>query len=123
VSSKSNDYAEKTEREQRPHKLRLMFMCKVSLGQVHVTSEKHLTEDAVTELIEQRGQGGKYHTIIGDGQEDGGPLNYQETVVYANEAAIPSYLIVYDVNPVPGFSDEPRAKRAKAAGGSSSSYA
>jgi hypothetical protein len=57
VSSKSNDYAEKTEREQRPHKLRLMFMCKVSLGQVHVTSEKHLTEDAVTELIEQRGQG------------------------------------------------------------------
>ena len=39
--------------------------------------------------------GGGADSVVGLSVADGGKINYEETVVYRNEAAIPSYLIVY----------------------------
>ena len=100
VSSKSDSYAGATERAgqgSQAHTLpRLMFLCKVALGLVHETQEESLEEGEIARLIEGKGRGGQYHSIVGGGKAEGGPLNYQETVVYAAQAAVPSYLIVYE---------------------------
>ena len=43
-------------------------------------------------------QGGSMHSVQGVTCAEGGGLNFEETVVYRNDAAIPSYLIVYKMN-------------------------
>jgi len=64
-------------------------------GEAYRTSKDALTEDEVGRIVEARGGGGGADSIVGLSNADGGALNYEETVVYRNEAAIPSYLIVY----------------------------
>ena len=51
----------------------------------------------VGRIAEARGGGGGADSIVGLCTADGGALNYEETVVYRNAAAIPSYLIVYRI--------------------------
>lgn len=72
------------------HAYRCMFLCKVAQGAVHQTQNDYLEEDEVQEVI----AGGK-NSVVGESMAHGGAINYEETVVYQNEAAIPSYLIVY----------------------------
>ena len=46
-------------------------------------------------MVRARAHGGSYDSVIGLTVADGGALNYEESVVYDEAAAIPSYLIVY----------------------------
>ena len=98
ASSKSDAYANETERGT----MRVIFLCKVAHGNIHTTVESSLEESRIDQLVEARRQGGKCHSVMGNGKDEGGPLNYHETVVYTDEAAIPSYLVVYDSKPTPG---------------------
>ena len=101
VSSKSNDYNGASERANprslQPGRYRLMFMCKVAEGEAHRTREDQLSEAQVDALVAARRRGGEADSVIGLSVQDGGAINYEESVVYRNEAAIPSYLIVYRV--------------------------
>ena len=101
VSSKSNDYAASSERENPKSvprgRYRLMFMCKVAAGAEHRTAADGLSEAQVDDLVRARAAGGTFDSVVGLDADSGGSLNYEETVVYRNEAAIPSYLIVYEV--------------------------
>jgi hypothetical protein len=59
-----------------------------------------LTEPCLAQVdagIKARGQGGKYDSVLGLTEADGGRLNYEDNVLYDERAAIPSYLIVYEV--------------------------
>ena len=67
----------------------------VAVGNEYRTTEDNLNEGAVSQHIAARGQGGQHHSTVGLTTQDGGRLNYEETVVYEGRAAIPSYLIVY----------------------------
>eukprot|EP00310_Coccolithus_braarudii_P011684 CAMPEP_0183362734 /NCGR_PEP_ID=MMETSP0164_2-20130417/71223_1 /TAXON_ID=221442 /ORGANISM="Coccolithus pelagicus ssp braarudi, Strain PLY182g" /LENGTH=69 /DNA_ID=CAMNT_0025537667 /DNA_START=15 /DNA_END=224 /DNA_ORIENTATION=- len=67
-----------------------MFLCKVAEGAAHRTTEAELSESQVQDVLRDDA-----NSIVGLSSNDGGQLNYQETAVYRNEAAIPSYLIVY----------------------------
>jgi len=67
-----------------------MFLCKVAEGAAHRTAEPELSEAQVRDI---RSQGAD--SIVGLSRTEGGQINHQETIVYQNEAAIPSYLIVY----------------------------
>mmetsp|Transcript_60639 Transcript_60639/g.120063 ORF Transcript_60639/g.120063 Transcript_60639/m.120063 type:complete len:85 (+) Transcript_60639:918-1172(+) len=62
----------------------------VAEGAPHRTSEAELSEPQVQDILDHGSD-----SVVGMSRTDGGALNYQETVVYRNEAAIPSYLIVY----------------------------
>ena len=93
VSSKSNDYAGGTH-HQRGHTggVRCMFLCKVAVGAPHETYEETLSQRDVEAAV---GRG--YNSVVGLDRADGGALNYEETVLYDEHAAIPSYLIVYEL--------------------------
>ena len=95
VSSKSNDYNESTERHVPQGRTRIMFLCKVALGAEWKVTEADLREQDIDANVAARGYGGRAHSVTGLTVGDGGALNYEENVVYANDAAIPSYLIVY----------------------------
>ena len=43
------------------------------------------------------GRGGAFGSIRGLTATDGGALNYDELVVYRRDAAVPSYLIAYQL--------------------------
>lgn len=94
VSSKSNDYNMHSQRDNPkslgPGSYRCMFLCKVAEGAVYKTQTEQLEEDAVREILTCG-----YNSVVGESVANGGAINYEETVVYQNEAAIPSYLIVY----------------------------
>jgi hypothetical protein len=51
----------------------------------------------VNAQIKARGEGGEYDSVLGLATADGGRLRYEEIVLYDERAAIPSYLIVYEV--------------------------
>ena len=86
-SSKSNDYAANSERVYKGERFRVMFLSKVALGRAYETTADLI--DDLQPILQD------YDTIIGLTTKDGGQLNYQETVVYDDTAAIPSYLVVY----------------------------
>ena len=71
--------------------------CKVAAGAEYRTTADGLSEAEVDELVSARAAGGTFDSIVGLDAASGGSLNYEETVVYRNEAAIPSYLIVYEL--------------------------
>ena len=94
LASPLSDYNAGSQRE-NPRSLtagtyKCMFLCKVAEGDAHRTKEDTLTEPEVQDLLSRGAD-----SVIGLDRSDGGQLNHQETVVYRNEAAIPSYLIVY----------------------------
>lgn len=90
-SSKSHSYNQGSQRDLSHGRYRVMFLCKVAAGErPFETQEAGLHHRAVCEIIE-----GERHTcIVG---KVGPNLNYEEIVVYNNAAAIPSYLIVYQI--------------------------
>lgn len=95
-SSKSNDYAVNTERPSPRinKKLRVMFLCKVALGdRIYSCKEAIMPEPIVSQTIIN----GRYTSLVGETTATGGALNYEENVVYNAEAAIPSYIIVYEI--------------------------
>jgi len=92
TSSKANDYAIGSDRGG----VRVMFLCKVLLGQPLKVKEDRLNEAYVDAHIAARGQGGQFDSVLGlKLGADGGSLNYEENVVYAVDQALPSYVIVY----------------------------
>lgn len=72
-----------------------MRLRQVALGSPLQATEQRLEEDVINQQIAARGQGGPHDSIVGLSLQDGGALNHEETVVYDEAAAIPSYLIVY----------------------------
>jgi len=95
-ASKSNDYARGTERTRsNGERYRVMFLCKVALGTPMHTRDERLEDTQINTLVMARGHGGAYDSVVGLTTADGGALNYEESVVYDESAAIPSYLIVY----------------------------
>ena len=79
-------------------RFRIMFLCKVALGATWRVEEAELDTEHIAHNLAAFGRGGPVHSVHGLTVEEGGALNYEESVVYANEAAIPSYLIVYKLN-------------------------
>jgi hypothetical protein len=67
-----------------------MFLCKVQQGKAFTTAEDTLTEAQVQSITSRQ-----YHSVIGLDSHSGGRLNHEETVIYNESAAIPSYLFVY----------------------------
>jgi len=87
TSSKSHSYNMGSARNGNHQKeWRVMFLCKVAVGKAYKTDGTHQVDGA------PRG----YDSVIGE-PCSGGILNYDEVVVYHEEAAIPSYLIAYSV--------------------------
>eukprot|EP00903_Cladosiphon_okamuranus_P012319 g11551.t1 len=84
VSGKSNDYAGGSEQSRGGVRYRTMFLCNVAVGKAKVTEAVDLPDDQCP------GQG--FDSVVGN---KGANLNYDETVVYDETAAIPSYMIVY----------------------------
>ncbi|KDQ52770.1 hypothetical protein JAAARDRAFT_183991 [Jaapia argillacea MUCL 33604] len=80
VSSKSNDYS--ANGSASPYKALLLNLVVVGSGY-------KIWEDCPQLQAPPLG----YHSILG---EVGGSLNYDETVVYNEEAIMPSYLVMYD---------------------------
>jgi hypothetical protein len=95
TSSKSHSYGGQSQRERHGEVLRCMFLCKVALGRALRTAEDRLEDDRVDDLLRARGRGGEYDSVVGLTTAEGGKLNYEESVVYSEEAALPSYLVVY----------------------------
>lgn len=91
-SSKSNDYAQTSERQSAGHRYRVMFLCRVSLGRVYHARQAEIPD--ISGIINPLA----YDSIVGLTTDEGGSLNYEETVVYSGHAAIPSYLVVYRLN-------------------------
>jgi hypothetical protein len=91
TSSKSNDYAAGSNRDG----VRAMFLCRVLVGNSLRTPESELDE-ADLELAFGTGS---YDSVEGLSTSQGGLLNHPETVVFRAEAAIPSYLVVYQLRP------------------------
>jgi len=83
TSSKSHGYNVNSEKTLHGVGHRTMFVAQVTLGK----GMKYIADQ--TQLIAPP-QG--YHSVLG---EVGGALNYDECVVYNNDAALPGYLIVY----------------------------
>ncbi|CAM9611816.1 unnamed protein product [Scytosiphon promiscuus] len=84
VSGKSNDYAGGSEQMRNGARYRTMFLCNVAVGKAKVTEAVDLPDDQCP------GQG--FDSVVGN---KGANLNHDETVVYDEAAAIPSYMIVY----------------------------
>ncbi|CAM9699673.1 unnamed protein product [Scytosiphon promiscuus] len=85
VSGKANDYAAASEKEgARGKKWRCMFVANVSVGKAFKTIKGTLPNY----LCPPQG----YDSVVG---EVGGDLNYDEVVVYNEDAALPTYLISY----------------------------
>lgn len=85
TSGKSHDYASGSEKQVGGERMRLMFLCKVAVGRAFRAQEDmpQLTEPP-----------SGFSSVVG---EAGKALNYDEVVVYADHAAVPSYLIAYSV--------------------------
>jgi hypothetical protein len=94
-ASKSHDYGARTERTVGHERHRVMFLCKVALGQPLRTPAERLDERQIDAEMAARGCGGQYDSLVGLDHASGGVLNYEEAVIYEEAAAIPSYLIVY----------------------------
>ena len=90
ISGKANDYAEGSEHAFNDRgvtkKRRAVFLCHVCTGKEYRTKAKNIKKGPFPPS--------GYDSIIG---EVGNGLNYPETVVYNDSAAIPGYLIVYDL--------------------------
>jgi len=93
TSSKSNDYAGNSERTIRGARMRLMFLCRVVPGRPFLATEEIMSEEDLREQV----HGAGYTSVEATDTASGGPLNYDELVIYRNAAAIPSYLIVYEL--------------------------
>jgi hypothetical protein len=85
VSGKSHDYAGGSEKKERGRKYRAILLCNVVVGRAFLT-----TEGSLVGPFPRPG----YDSTVG---EVGPNLNYDEVVVYQNEAAIPAYLITYSL--------------------------
>ncbi|PFH48378.1 hypothetical protein AMATHDRAFT_5871 [Amanita thiersii Skay4041] len=79
-SSKADDYSQNTSPKA---KLRVLLVNRVVVGRPY-----RLRRNAISMTEAPPG----YHSVIGEPGED---LNYEETVVYSNDAIRPAYLIVY----------------------------
>ena len=92
TSSKSDDYAVGSQRSHHQGgKIRVMFLCKVAAGHSFSALSDGMSQSSVKECLDQG-----YHSIVGEPKTpELGSLNYDELVVYNEDAAIPSYLIVY----------------------------
>lgn len=90
-SSKSNDYADGSERinpcgrRNILYAWRCMFLCEVAVGKAFVTTEGIITD---RRMCPPPG----YDSVNGVPGKD---LNFDELVVYDSRQAVPSYLIVY----------------------------
>jgi len=93
VSSKSNDYASGSER----NGVKIIFLCKICLGNSYLAQQELIPSNQVDSLIRCRAGDATFDSITGLTVAKGGKLNYEENVIYCNEAAIPSYLVVYKV--------------------------
>ncbi|CAM9541807.1 unnamed protein product [Pylaiella littoralis] len=86
VSGKANDYARFSEKAgAREKKWRCMFICNVAVGRPFCTKELLLPADSCPP------QG--FDSVVGEVSPGG--LNYDEVVVYNEDAALPSFLLVY----------------------------
>jgi len=95
TSSKSNDYAERTERIIEGECFRAMLVCDVAAGKPYGTKKglpfwKHEKVEAVLAkgYDSFRGMPGN-HAVPGE------VLNYDELVVYDQEQVVPAFLVVY----------------------------
>ena len=95
TSSKSHDYGVGSQRVRQGEVHRCMFLCKVALGNPLQTREAQIQDVELDGLIRARGHGGAHDSVVGLTRAQGGSLNHEESVVYSEEAALPSYLIVY----------------------------
>eukprot|EP00904_Undaria_pinnatifida_P004166 jgi/Undpi1/13750/HiC_scaffold_9.g03403.m1 len=84
VSGKANDYAQQSEKLWQGKKWRCMFTASVVVGRPFNTTEARLPAD----MCPPQG----YDAVVG---EVGSNLNHDEVVVYNDDAAMPTYLIVY----------------------------
>lgn len=91
TSSKSNDYATGSEKAMHGQAHRLMFLSKVAQGAPHICDEEVMSDEAIEDMVHDQGK----DSVVGRTIAQGGALNHDELVVYKNEAAVPSYLIVY----------------------------
>ena len=98
TSSKSHSYGGDSERDRRGQKHRCMFLCKVALGSPLRTAEERIDDTQIDAYVRARARGGQYDSVVGLTTAEGGKLNYEESVVFDEAAAIPSYLIVYKLN-------------------------
>ncbi|CAN0483594.1 unnamed protein product [Ectocarpus sp. 12 AP-2014] len=85
VSGKANDYADlSTKTGSDGTELRCMFVANVAVGKSFNTKSSNLPQSACPPL--------GYQSVVG---EVGQALNFHEVVVYKEEAALPTHLIVY----------------------------
>ncbi|CAM9711233.1 unnamed protein product [Ectocarpus sp. 4 AP-2014] len=85
VSGKANDYARSSEKKSSDgRRLRCMFVAYVARGKPYLTKKTNLRPHMCPPL--------GFHSVEG---EVGPALNYEELVVYKEEAALPTHLIVY----------------------------
>ena len=82
TSSKSNDYAAGSERILHGRRWRTLFVASVAAGKAYCTYDKELD-------LTKPPDG--YDSVVG---EVGPHLNYDELVVYDQDAALPSFLLV-----------------------------
>mmetsp|Transcript_9613 Transcript_9613/g.13310 ORF Transcript_9613/g.13310 Transcript_9613/m.13310 type:complete len:358 (-) Transcript_9613:106-1179(-) len=92
TSGKSNDYAQRTERLRpgnfgRQERYRCMLVCSVAAGRAYKTTAAEL------DLPNNKPPSG-YDSIVGEVGEN---LNYDELVVYSEDAALPRYLVIYTI--------------------------
>jgi len=85
TSSKSHDYNALSDCQDKSGKhTRVMFVTKVALGRGF---------KAKTNMLDLKAPPEGYHSVLGEVGQD---LNYDECVVYAEDAALAAYLIVYN---------------------------
>ena len=102
ASSKSHDYAAGSERPAAPctgaaqgmSTVRLVFLCKVAQGSSFECRQDRLEPGQVQGLVKPNGAHDSIHGLT---VASGGALNFDELVVYRNDAAVPSYLIAYQM--------------------------
>ena len=71
----------------------MMFMCKVAAGFAYLDKDGNIPSIDIQTKVHDGG----FDSVVGLVTREGGALNHDEIVVYRNEAAIPSYLIVYKI--------------------------
>ncbi|CAM9262171.1 unnamed protein product [Scytosiphon promiscuus] len=85
VSGKANDYAGRSEKVDGGGKrLRCVFVANVAAGKTYNTTQGSLQHSTCPPV--------GYDSVVA---EVGAGLNYDELVVYKNEAALPTHMIVY----------------------------
>ena len=88
TSGKSHDYAGGSELVRQGRRWRTMFLASVAAGKAHLELGESLD-------IERPPAG--HDSVVGETKAKGGSLNYDELVVYEEQAALPQYLIVYSL--------------------------